>query len=414
MQRWLHIVALMVAYSCLYSPAVQAQTTRPLIIELDTVRFNVCDGVKTFLLPVSIGDISVADSLAAVQIYLAWDKENLDIEDQAITSSETIGVQFSEKQVVRNRDEGSLIVVLANTDVNSAVAGTGKPLFFIKGKVTSTDVVGGNRGWVLVLSATFESKTRFEPVDKSRSGQVIVTRDTTAAYTGTMSVDAASMGSAQTDTVSLTVGNLGNRRVNRIEFSLKNDPRYFGIVDTVQTGTLASSVNWTTKSILITPDSISGVLESQVDLTASGALLKVVLHRNTDSAFQSMLTVDRFLVNGTSCLGKLTRSNGSVSALNVKDSSVGGVEDQRRAFADAIRVIPELRTGSLRIVVGTEHIEEVVIFDVTGRRLPTERFEQIDASTLRVRLTPVPTSGNYFVGLRGRNEIVYKQFSIKK
>lgn len=407
------LLALMVAIGCLYSPAAQAQTVRPLTIQLDSVTFNVCDGAKTFIIPVSIGDIQVADSLAAVQIYLAWDKVNLDIEDQVIASSETIGVQFSEKSAIRNRDEGSMVIALGNTDINRVVAGVGKPLFFLKGRVIAPDVVGANNGWILVLSMTTESVTRFEPIDKSRPGLIHVIRDTSAAYTGKLSAGSVSFDTARVDTVTLTVGNLRNRRVNEINFSVGADSRHFTFVDTIQAGTIAGTVAWTTKEVQITPDSISGTLVAQSDLTVDGAMLKLVLRRTTDSDFTSQLDVRRFDVNNRSCLGKVLVENGSVSGKAIKVSSAVTGEERTRKGGEVLGIRLDASEGSLRIRCRGEW-RQAMLFDVNGRLVEMSEVEYLDAETLRVRLTTVPPSGIYFVGLRGRNEIVYKQFSIEK
>lgn len=414
MRYWFPI-ALTAVIHCLCSPAAQAQATRPLTIQMDSVRFNVCDDIKTFLIPVRIGDIPVGDSLVGLEMYLGWDKTTIEIEDQAILSSETLGQQFADRNVVRDRDNGTMLVQLGNTTLKP-VAGTGKPLFFLKGKVIAPDTVGGNFGWIQVFSATFESKTKFDPIDMSKPGMVSVTRDTTPAFTGAMSVDAASLDTAHADTVTLTIGNLRNRRVRRIDFSLRVDPSYVGFLDTIQTGTIADQGIWASKEVNITSEVVSGTLVAQSDLKTDGALLRLVLQRRTDSAFQSTIDVLNFNVNGSSCLGKLLVQGAAVDAKAVKkeDTSASVVEDRAGERGEAIRVECDQSTGVITIHSGGEEIAEVEIFDVNGERLLRQPVERDGASTLRVRLTTVPPSGSYFVGLLGRNEIVYKRFTIKK
>lgn len=411
--RQILYLAYIAALCCLCSPVTPAQTTRPLTIRVDTVRLNVCGG-KNFLVGVGIGDLFVSDSVVGMRVIVAWDIANLDIEDQVIFGSDALGSQFTEKVVTKSQETGELVIEMGNTSLRP-VAGTGKPLFFLKGRVTAPDTVTGANGWIAVTSMSFESITEFSPIDYSRPGLVRVERDTTAAFTGMMSVGAGSFDTAQVDTVTLTTQNLRNRRINEITFVVRADTSKYSFVDTIETGTMAASSIWTTKEVRITSDSIVGRLVAGGDLVTDGALLNVVLRRKTDSAFTSTVHVDEFAVNQQSCLGKLTRANGQVSAQAiVRDTSTTGVDDWRDDRREAIRIVPERSGASIMIAAGEMEIVEVTIFDINGSVLHVQPVERLDASTLRVRLATPPPSGIYFAGLRGRKEIVYKQFTIIK
>lgn len=413
MFRYCLTIAFIGVISLLCSPVTPAQTTRTLTVRIDTVRLSAC-GAKSFLLGVGVGDIYVADSVVGMRVVLAWDRTSIDLEDQAIFSSETIGGQFPQRFVTKDAETATMVIEMGNVNLNP-VAGTGKPLFFVKGIVTAPDTVSGMNGWVLVTSLSLESTTNFS-INNGRPGLIRVERDTTPAFTGAMSVETVSFDTVQVDTVTLTASNLKNRRVNEITFALKADTSYYSFVDTIETGTIAGSVVWTTKEVRITSDSIVGRLVAQSDLIADGALLKVVLRRKTDSAFTSALEVLRFGVNRQSCLGRLRHQGAQVSAeAIIQDSSTTGVDDQREVRkSDAIVIHVEPEQGSLRVTMNGGEVREVMVFDMNGNRLPVQSVERLNASTSRVRLTTPPPSGIYFIGLRGRNEIVYKQFTFIK
>lgn len=411
--RQILCVALLAALSCLCSPVTPAQTTRPLTVRIDTVRLNVC-GNKNFLIGVGIGDISVQDGLVGMRVVLQWDRTTFDLEDQVITGSDALGSRFSYKNVVKDPVRGVMVIEMGDTSL-TPVSGTGKPLFFLKGRITAPDTVAAPNGWIVVESMSFESSTTFSPIDYNHPGFVSVERDTTAAFTGMMSVGAGSFDTAQVDTVTLTTQNLSNRRVNEIAFVLKADTSLYGFVDTIEIGTMAAGGIWSTKEVRITSDSIVGLFRTGSDLITDGALLKVVLRRKTDSAFNGTLDLSRFTINTQSCLGKLRRQGAQVSARAiVRDTSTSVVEDERGKRGEAVSVFAERDGASITITTGGMVVQEVEIFDINGRRLPMRPLERLGASTLRVRLTTPPPSGFYFAGLRGRNEIVYKQFTVIK
>jgi len=375
---------------------------------------NVC-GNKNFLLGVGVGDLTVQDGVVGLRIVLQWDRASFDLEDQVLTGGDALGSRFSSKSVVKDPEQGVMVIEMGDTSL-TPVSGAGKPLFYVKGRVTAPDTVTAPNGWILVESLTFESSTNFSPIDYSHVGFVDVERDTSAAFTGAMSVGAGSFDTAQVDTITLTTQNLRNHRIHDIAFVLKADTSRYGFVDTIETGTLAASGTWTTKEVRITSDSIVGLFTAGSDLTADGALLKVVLRRRTDSAFSSTLDLSRFTINRQSCLGKILRQGAQVSARAVvRDTTTTSVvEDRRRERAEAVRIVAERSGASILITADGVEVDEVEIFDINGRRLPVQPPERLGASTLRVRLTTPPPSGIYFAGLRGRNEIVYKQFTLIK
>lgn len=413
-KRYYIAMVLMVALSCLHSPAAPAQTSRILPVRLDTVRLNVCEG-KNFLISVSIGDISLEDSLVGGRVIVAWDRASLDFEDLVILSSETLGNQFSESMVTKDSELGTMFIEMGNYDLRP-VAGKGKPLFFLKGKVTAPDTVAGQNGWVQVLNMSFESATQFQP-DLSGAGMVRVVRDTTAGFTGHLSATVSTFDTLRADTVSLVVQNLRNRRVKEISFKLTADTRYYEFADTIETGLLAGTVNWNVKELTITPDAIEGRFVADSVLKADGGLIKIILRRTNDSAFATDLVVDRFTVNRNSCLGKLVQQNALISGLQIpkQDTSTTSVADEAgRGRRESIKVIPEPAGDAVRIIAGDLEMVEVSVFDLRGNRVPLRSSDRLDASTRMVRFDiPLP-GGTYFVALRDRNSIAYKQFTIIK
>jgi hypothetical protein len=384
-----------------------------LTVHIDTVRLNVC-GNKNFLIGVGVGDLFASDGVVGLRMILQWDRSTFDIEDQVLTGGDALGAGFSYKSVIKDPVQGEMIIEMGDTSLRP-VSGSGKPLFYLKGQVTAPDTVAPPLGWILVESLTFESSTNFSPIDYSQAGFVEVERDTSAAFTGVLSVGAGSFDTAQVDTVTLTTQNLRNHRVHDIAFVLKADTSRYGFVDTIETGTLAASGTWNTKEVRITSDSIVGLLTAGSDLISDGALLKVVLRRKTDSAFSSTLDVSRFTINQQSCLGNLLWQGSQVSAKAiVKDTSTSVVEDQRKGGVEEVRIVAESNGSSIAIATGSLEVSDVEIFDINGRMLPVQQLERLGASTLRVRLATPPPSGIYFAGLRGRNEIVYKQFTLIK
>lgn len=402
----------MAAMAGMCSPDTSAQQTRPLNVWVDTVRFNVCDGTKVFLLAVHTDPILIQDSVVSASMVLAWDISKIDLEDQIITSTETLGFQFDQKQAEKTPD-GTMYIQLGSSSLRP-VAGS-KPLFYVKGIVKAPDTLGGLDGWVYLdpMSIHIFGNTEFSPID-SRTGFVRVSRDTTPAYTGTLAIPASSFDTVRLDTVALTIQNLKGRRVKEVSFALKADAGNYEFIDTLQRGTLADSA-WSLKNVAITPDSIGGEFVSSTDLTSDGPLLRVIIRRRNDSAFTGTLMVTQFRVNRESCLGKLIRQNGSIvaAAIPKKQDTASGVEDDRRN-GSAIGIIVERERNAVVVVGERMEGRTVEIFDVVGTRLPLESVEPAGASGLRARLGLEPPSGTYFLVLRGRDEIVYKQFTFIK
>ncbi len=413
MRYWLTI-AVVAVMSCLFSPVTPAQQSRSLTVLLDTVRLNVC-GPKEFLMPVSIGDVPLQDSLVGARIYLAWDVQTIEFDDLVITSSETIGYTFSRKTATRDKEAGWMFIEMGDTNLKPAT-GSDKPLFYLSGRVKAADTVDGLYGWVQVLSVSFESSVRYTPIDLGNTGYVRVVRDTTPGFTATLSSTTGSFDTLRADTITLSVQNTRDRRVKEIRFGIKADTNHYEFADTIETGTLAGTVNWNVKELSITPDAIEGRFQSDTDLNAEGALIKIVLRRKNDSAFASTLTVDRFSVNRESCLGRLVRQSAQVSGetISKKDTGTSFVGYDWRKASESIRLIPSPQGEMVTIIAEDLAVVEVMIVDMWGGRLSTQPMERIDASTLRVRFEIPPPSGTYFVALRDRNGIGYKQFTIIK
>lgn len=414
MNRRYYIAAvLLAALSCLFSPVTQAQPSRTLSVRLDTVRLNVCEA-KNFLMSVSIGDISRQDSLVGVNVILAWDLASIDFEDVLIASSETLASQFSERMLTKDRERGMMFIEMGNYDLRP-VAGTGRPLFFLKGTVTAPDTVAGQNGWVQVLNMTFESSTHFQ-TDLTGAGLVRVVRDTTPGFTGHLSPTVAAFDTLRADTVTLAIQNVRNRRVREVAFRIEGDTRYYNFVDTIETGTLAGTLNWTTKELTIVPDAVEGRFVSDADLTEEGGLIKIVLHRTNDSAFSTDLAVERFTVNRESCLGKLVSQDAPVSAaaVPVHDTASSVADQAWRVALESVRVIPGPQGGTVTIITGDLDVMDVAIFDMYGNGVPVRSADRLNASTRVVRFEIPPPSGTYFVALRDRNNTAYKQFTIIK
>lgn len=388
-----------------------AQTNRPLTVKLDTLEMNVC-GPRSFTMPVWIGDIPVSDSLYGISIIISWDNTHIDLEDFVLTGSGTLSQGLAHPpQVFKDAQQGVLVIEIA-TDANGApIAGAGKPLFFLRGGVRGLDTVNGLNGWIDVVNASFTSNVRYDPLIR-RPGLVRVVRDTTAAYTGRMSVETESFDTARVDTVTLRVDNLAVKRVREITFSLAADTAYYYFADTVTTGTLAARNIWATREIVITPDTIHGRFVADSDLVEDGELLRVVLRRKTDSAFVRPIVLSRFSVNPLSCLGRLQQTGGTVRAEAIpSDTSTTGVEEERRL---ASQVSVSYLNGTITIRGDGLQAESVRLFDIMGTEVPHREPVRVGPSTLVVPTGDLLQTGIYFVALRNRSSLMYKQFTFIK
>jgi hypothetical protein len=379
---------------------------------LDTLTKNVCDP-KSFQIPVWVGDLYFADSVVGFTMTVYYDVSNVNLEDIVVTSSGTMARKANVVQVTKDAEHGVLYIQAGDTTLTGYMTGHAQPLLILVGNVTAPDTVAGLNGWVQVNKVVFESTTMFDPITYN-SGFVHVVRDTTAAYTGSMGVTTAAFDTLRIDTVSVTVGNLKARQVDEISFSLKAAPGYYSFIDTLQAGTLADAPVWSLKDVTITPDSIAGRFVSQSPISSDGPLLKVRLRRETDSAFDQSLHVTSFEVNRNSCLGKLMREDGEVTAAAIIKEPPSSVAEDRAKRERSIRLLPNASDGSMVIVAEDFDIEEAKLFDRTGRQIALSSSEPISASMLRIRTAEPMASGIYFLVLRSGQEIVYKQFSIIK
>lgn len=410
-------IAILAVICCLCSPASPAQPTRPLTFKLDTLTKNVCGGTS-FQIPVWAGDLYFADSVYGFSITVTWNRDYFDLDGSDIAISSNTIVQRNGRtviQVQKNPDPkiGELFVTVADTSLDRSIAGTGKPLFYLIGTVTAPDTVPGIDGWITVSSAIFESGTVFDPIT-SEYGFIRVVRDTTPAYTGRISVTEGAFDTLRIDTVMVEVGNVKDRRVEEISFSLKAMPGYYSFIDTLQAGTLSDDLTWTVKDVTITPDSITGRFVSESAIASDGPFMKIRLRRESDSAFDQPLGVTGFEVNRTSCLGKVTKENGRVRAAAIVKEPPLSVGEESAEGKRSIRVLPNTSDGSMVIVANDIEIEDVRLFNRMGEVIGIRSSERVGPSTLRIRTAEPIASGVYFLVLRSRQETVYKQFSIIK
>jgi hypothetical protein len=313
--------------------------------------------------------------------------------------------------VTKHPEQGLLFIQVGDTALSRSIAGQGKPLLYLIGTVTAPDTVSGDEGWIRVASVSFESPTTFDPITYDY-GFVHVVRDTTPAYTGRISTAGGSFDTLRSDTITVAVANLKDHRVTEIAFSLKAAPGYFSFLDTLQAGTLSDDLTWSVKDVTITPDSITGRFVSQSALASDGPLLKIRLRRESDSAFDQPLRITSFEINRGSCLGRLSGEDGRVTAMAIEKEPPLSVVEDRVEGEGRIRLLPNTSDGSMVIVAKEIDIEDARLFNRMGEEIPLRSSERIGTSTLRLRAAGPIASGVYFLVLRSRHEIVYKQFSI--
>lgn len=412
MQEWLLKVVLAAALSCLCSSVSTAQATRPLTVSVDSLTMNLCAD-KTFTIPVRIGDLLTSDSVSGFEIAIRWDVAHISLQfPYYIASSGTLAYQAKDRSPAQvDPDNGNLVISAGNVD-GSLIVGSGKPLLYLVGKVTAPDTVGWLNGWIEPFSFQTEGLTNFTPITY-HAGLVHVEQDTTAAYTGSLSFSGGDFDVRDLDTVSLIVQNVRDRRVSEINVALKADTSYFKIVGTVETGTLSESVSWSVKSVTYAADTLLAQYVSPTALTSDGALLKVILHRTTDSAFDRSLVVNDFSVNSLSCLGKLVQENGEVTASGIVDTTSAVVEEENGVATRRIDVV-RIASNVMRVISEGSGIDEVRVFDGMGRLITTHSAGNSGDRSVTIQLEDGLPSGVYFMMIRGGNDLVYKQFTLIK
>lgn len=393
--------------AALWSPTAQAQQQREVDMRLDSVTRNVC-GSKTFQMALNIGDVPVSDSLYGARIVLSWDRTTVELDDFVVAGSNTLGGQFSEPpSVYRDRANGILYIEFANLN-SRPVSGSGKPLLFIQGRITAPDTVDGGYGWVDIVSAEFTTSVQYNPLLRF-AGLVRVVRDTTAAYTGSLVVESALLGTREdTTAVMLRLDNVVGRRVREIHAEAVVSGGAVRFIDTATAGTLYRDRSWVSRSVEIQEDTVRIDLVDTVDLATAGDLIALIVERGTDSATEAAVRLTRFTVNTNSCLGKLIRSDGVVALQQrERDSGVGAVGAEERG--EEARVVVE--ESGLRLY-GVRGVSSIEIRDIEGRRVFDATRNEVGTEEWRVEIGRGFAIGTYLVVLRGHAGAIYRKFRV--
>jgi hypothetical protein len=365
-------------------------------------------------MPIRSGDIYFADSVYGFTVIVYWDRSKLELDNIIGVGDNTIVRNRPSTIVVASKDpeQGILYIEVADTSL-SLIAGQNKPLLYLSGNITDPDTVDGLNGWIMVNRITFESPKTFDPITYL-PGFVHVVQDTTAAFTGRLSVSGAAFDTLRADTIELTAGNIAKRKVSEISFTMKASAGYYSFVDTLQAGTLGSLVNWSEKEVRITPDSISARFVAPGELQLQGPLLKVVLRRNTDSAFDQPVSITRFEINQESCLGRLTTENARITALAIPGDSTpsSGVEYRPTIMEQEVAVIPQVSNGAVVVQAENIDIQEVRVFDGLGRLVPLQSINHSGRGRILIQMPSGIASGVYFLELRSQHTIIYKQIRL--
>lgn len=410
--RQLAVIAILAALTgCLCVEASTAQTTRPLTVWIDSVRLNVC-GPKTFQTAVRAasfgpGDTVIgfrpSDNVASATLYVSWDPATLQL-DNLVISSGTMsnGIDITSRIFP---EESTLEIVIADRQAPYGTLRGALPIVYINGTVRATDTVVPQNGWLQVRDVELTSDTQFEP-EIYRPGFVRVDRDT--SLKGALRVGTGAFDTLKFDTVAISLQNISQRRVHEIDFSIAADTSFFVFHDTLHAGTLAASPLWTTVILDRTADTIRGRFVAASDLSQEGPLLKIVLQRTTDSAFSSAVNVTAVGINGNSCLGGGILSFGApVTASTIVISPPVAVPVQLEPSTD-ISIVTGQDGRTVLIRSRAISIDEVVVFDVLGRRIPELRRDG-SADETRLELD-AQTAGPYYVQLRIGTERISKQF----
>ena len=408
-------IAILAVLCCLCSSASTAQQVRPLTVWVDTLRMNVC-GDKTFQTAVWAGSPGASDtvvgfrrqdSVSSVTLYIMWDLAQLDLDDFVLTNG-ALGQQT--KVTARSfPNEGILEVLMADAENPLRILSGQQPLFYLSGRVKAPDTVSGLNGWILPTDIELTSTTRYEP-ETYRAGFVRVVRDTTAAYTATLTTSSSSLDTLRSDTITVSIENVRSRRVTEISLALAVDRRYVQFVDTLQGGTLAERALWSAKEVQITPDSVTIRLVADRPIDEQGALISIILGRVSDSAFTTPITVSRFAVNEASCLGKLVSISGTATAARIPSDTAVAVTRGHDAEAGAV-TITVLQAEHAIVLSGiTGGTKRVDIYDVRGEKMASAAIEHHSSGSIRIPTTTPLQSGIYFAVLSGRTRRV-KQFN---
>lgn len=397
---------------CLCSSTLTAQETRPLTVWVDPVRLNVC-GPKTFRTAIRAASFRTSDTtigfrstdnVYSATLYVTWDPSTIELEDLIIQSG-TMSERVDVSPFIVD-EESTLQIVIADRQAPYDVIRGALPVVYINGRVIAPDTVAFPDGWIQVTSVVLTSDTRFDPISY-RPGYVRVERDTSQAYTGALRLGPASFDTLKTDTLSVLLENVLQRRVREVSFSIAADTSLFEFVDTLQTGTLTAQPLWTTVELVRRADTIRGRFVAASDLSQEGPLLNILIRRRTDSAFTATADVVEAAINQNSCLGRFYGFGAPVTASAiVRDTPTSApVFDEHR---DDVTLIPA-QDGRSIMIRSSVAIDDITLFDPLGRRIAAYEERYGAGNDIRLDLE-LQTAGPYYVQLRTGNDRLSKQF----
>lgn len=404
---------------------------RSLIVWVDTINLNVCEGREFDSLGVWLESFvwneelertdryvgfRSQDSVLAVTMTLQWDTSRIRLQPPYIlVPPQTLFGRFPTKVQSVDTTKGTLYVSVAASENLRIVVGKDIPLFYLKGRVRAVDTVNLPDGGAMTQYLDIEGKlgdnvgtVDFQP------GFVRVIRDTTPEYTGRLRVSDGMLDTNRLDTIFVIADNLADRRVNEVRFALKGDRDALRFVDTVATGMLSSSGIWRSRRVEILEDSIfAEFIADEAIAVHDSTVIGIVVERATDSGFSSKIDVTEFGINPASCLGKLESFSGQVTAAKIpeKDTTTSVLGEETRGNGTEIVVIQ--RGGSIQLTFETIVAEEVLLYDMTGRVVG--QWSGMEVKTgMEIGVGDNLKRGTYFLMIRDKDRrIWYKQIIIQ-
>ncbi len=400
---------------------------RSLRIWVDTIDFGLCrvdEGrrfedwgvwVESSTASDTVLGFRLQDSVLACEIVVRWDVSTVRLEPPYIlVPPQTLFGRFPSKVQDVDTNNGYLYVTVSADANQRPVIGTNIPLFYMKGRLVESDTTieppagGAKPDLFRILEGNLGNNigsSRFIP------GFVRVLRDTTPEYTGTIRISDADLDTNRIDTVSLYVGNLADKSVREIAFSISAEGGDFRFVDTVTTGAERAE-EWSGREVTIEPGRITGHFTSNVEVQSRDSLiLRILLERTTDSGFDAALTIDEFSVDEFSCIGKLRVENARVVAKEIPadtaDTTVSVRGSEGEQEREGIEVFQE--RGALRIIPGIwGPVQSVAIYDAKGARI-LYRDDFSSGREVLVRLEERVGEGMYFIVVRCSERIFWNR-----
>lgn len=405
------------------NPLAAQQERRSLRVWVDTIDLNVC-GDKEFetwavwLESFTDADTAIGfrkqDSVLGCTMVLFWDTSKIRLKPPyVLTPSQTVFSSFPNKRAIPDTNTGALWLDYSADDKLRTVIRTDVPLFYLTGRVQAEDTVAPLNGGAKVNSIDIAGvlgenigTLDFPP------GFVRVIRDTTPEYTGTLRTTEADLDTNRQDTVSVIVGNLFDKRVNEFQLALKADISKYKFVDTVTAGTLASKA-WNTREIHISEDSLFvRVHDDNLLSTEDSLVIRIVIERQTDSAFTANIEIPVFGINFASCIGKLTTSGSVITGkkIPIKDTITALPNNAEEGSTGSLRVVQA--DNELRLYTGIENFVEITLYNLRGSEVA--RWPGAGRTgSLRLPL-PIIAPGRYFLVLTEEDgKKVYKQLHIQ-